>query len=180
MSVSAFLADIKASCRALLIGPTSHLTSRQSSDFATSTDVFRPSRRVGRNEIGCHSLDFGDPYLAPRRYESKVQLQHREGNHNRKDTAMKKTSEERKEYAKIIAQAWVDEEFKKRLLDDPATVLKENGIEIPEGMTVKVVEQKENEIRIPLPPKPSNLSLSVEELLERTQASGWSCWAGCL
>ena len=37
---------------------------------------------------------------------------------------MKKTIEERKEYAKIIAQAWVDEEFMKRLLDDPATVLK--------------------------------------------------------
>ncbi len=51
---------------------------------------------------------------------------------------MKKTIEERKEYAKIIAKAWVDEEFKKRLLADPATVLKENGIEIPEGMTVKV------------------------------------------
>jgi hypothetical protein len=80
---------------------------------------------------------------------------------------MKKSLEERKEYAKIIAQAWVDEEFKKRLLDDPATVLKENGIEIPEGMTVKVVEQKENEIQIPLPAMPANLTGSVEELAER-------------
>ncbi len=42
---------------------------------------------------------------------------------------MKKTIEERKDYAKIIAQAWVDEEFKARLLADPATVLKEHGIE---------------------------------------------------
>jgi sRNA-binding carbon storage regulator CsrA len=84
---------------------------------------------------------------------------------------MKKTIEERKEYAKIIAQAWVDEEFKKRLLDDPATVLKENGIEIPEGMTVKIVELKENEIQIPLPPKPADVNLSVEELGERVQAA---------
>ena len=83
---------------------------------------------------------------------------------------MKKTIEERKEYAKVIAKAWVDEEFKKRLLADPATVLKENGIEIPEGMTVKMVEQKETEIQIPLPPKPADVSLTVEELGERTQA----------
>ncbi len=84
---------------------------------------------------------------------------------------MKKTLEERKEYAKIIAQAWVDEEFKAKLLADPATVLKENGIEIPEGMTVKVIEQKENEIQIPLPEKPANLNLAVEELQERAQAN---------
>ena len=37
---------------------------------------------------------------------------------------MKKTIEERKEYAKIIAQAWKDEEFKAKLLADPTTVLK--------------------------------------------------------
>ena len=90
---------------------------------------------------------------------------------------MKKTIEERKEYAKIIAKAWVDEEFKKRLIADPATVLKENGIDIPEGMTVKVVERKENEIQIPLPPKPSNLEGSVEELQERMQPTlGTALW----
>ncbi len=88
---------------------------------------------------------------------------------------MKKTIEERREYAKIIAQAWVNEEFKKRLLADPATVLAENGIEIPEGMTVKVVEQKENEIHIPLPPKPK-VMVGAEELMERVQASS-SCTA---
>ncbi len=82
---------------------------------------------------------------------------------------MKKTIEERKQYAKIIAQAWADEEFKKRLIDDPAIVLKENGIEIPEGMTVKVVEHKKNEIHIPLPPKPE-MTGGVEELMERVQA----------
>ena len=56
---------------------------------------------------------------------------------------MKKTIEEHKEYAKVIARAWVDEEFKKKLLAEPATVLAENGVEIPEGVTVKVVERKE-------------------------------------
>ena len=78
---------------------------------------------------------------------------------------MKETIEERKQYAKIIAKAWVDEEFKKRLLDDSATVLKENGIEIPEGMTVRFVEAEENEILVPLPPRPpETMELSDSDL----------------
>ncbi len=89
---------------------------------------------------------------------------------------MKRTIEERKQSAKIIAQAWVDEEFKAKLLADPATVLAENGIEIPEGMTVKVVEKKENEIHIPLPPKPEGFGGSVEELGERLQAGATGLW----
>jgi hypothetical protein len=72
------------------------------------------------------------------------------------------------------------EEFKKRLSADPATVLKENGIEMPEGWTVKVVELKDNEIRIPLPAKPTNFSGSVEEPQERMEARGrYFCDAGC-
>ncbi len=80
---------------------------------------------------------------------------------------MKKTIEERKEYAKVIAQAWTDEEFKKRLIEDPATVLNENGIEIPEGMAVRFVEGKENEILVPLPPRPPESAELSDEDLEK-------------
>ncbi len=83
---------------------------------------------------------------------------------------MKKIIEERKEYAKVIAKAWVDDEFKKRLLADSAAVLKENGIEIPEGMTVRFVEQeepKENEILVPLPPRPGEAAELSDEDLEK-------------
>ena len=83
---------------------------------------------------------------------------------------MKKTIEERKEYSKVIAEAWADDTFKKRLLEDSATVLKESGIEIPEGMKVRVVEQKEDEILLRLPPKPKEM-VGAEELLARMQAS---------
>ncbi len=69
----------------------------------------------------------------------------------------------------------MDEEFKKRFIADPATVLKENGIEIPEGMTVRVVEQKEIEIQILLPPKPVKLSFGVAELSERMPATSLAC-----
>lgn len=59
----------------------------------------------------------------------------------------------------------MDEEFKARLLADPATVLKENGIEVPEGMTVRFVEREENEVLVPLPPRPSGPEqISSEDL----------------
>ena len=80
---------------------------------------------------------------------------------------MKKTLEERKEYAKIIARAWADEEFKQRLLGDPSTVLKENGIDIPAGMTVRFVERQETEILVPLPPQPPESAELSDEDLEK-------------
>lgn len=91
------------------------------------------------------------------------------------EATVNKAIEERKEYAKIIARAWLDEDFKKRLLGEPATVLKENGIQIPEGMTAKIVERKENEIQIPPPVAPKDLGFSVEELQERAQAFTLAC-----
>ncbi len=76
---------------------------------------------------------------------------------------MKEITDERKQYAKVIARAWADAGYKERLLADPATVLKESGIEIPEGTTVRFVEQKENEIIVPLPTKPP-AQLSEDDL----------------
>lgn len=77
-------------------------------------------------------------------------------------------------WAKVVAQAWADEEFKKRLLADPNGVLRENGIEIPETIKIKISEGKEDEITLTLPPKPAE-SLSVEELAKRS-AANW-CWS---
>ncbi len=85
----------------------------------------------------------------------------------RMEVPVKKTIEERKAYAKIIAKAWVDKEFKKRLLDDPATVLKENGIELPQGLTVRFVEGEENEILVQLPWQPRESAELSDEDLEK-------------
>ncbi len=75
-----------------------------------------------------------------------------------------------KEWAKIIAQAWSDEEFKKKLFADPRAVLKECGVDVPEGLNIKLVENKENELTIPFPAKPSELSGEPMPLEERVQA----------
>ena len=56
-----------------------------------------------------------------------------------------------KEWAKVIAQAWVDEEFKAKLLADPKAVLKAEGIEFPENIKLNIAEAKEDELNLTLP-----------------------------
>jgi hypothetical protein len=79
-----------------------------------------------------------------------------------------------KEWAKVIAQAWVDEEFKAKLLADPKGVLKAGGIEFPENIKLTITEATEDELNLTLPLKPADLAGSVEELQERMQANWFS------
>ena len=65
-------------------------------------------------------------------------------------------------WGKVVAKAWSDELFKKRLLADPAAVLKENGIEVHAEVAVKVIEDSGKVVHLILPERPSELS--VEEL----------------
>jgi hypothetical protein len=76
-----------------------------------------------------------------------------------------------KEWAKVIAQAWVDEDFKAKLLADPKAVLVAEGIEFPENIKLNITEAKEDELNLTLPLKPADLAGSVEELQERMQAT---------
>ena len=45
--------------------------------------------------------------------------------------------------ARVVARAWVDPEFKERLLDDPTAAVKELGYEIPHDPVLAVVENTE-------------------------------------
>ena len=45
----------------------------------------------------------------------------------------------------LIAQVWSDENFKQRLLTDPRGVLSEFGIELKEGIEIRVVEDTDEE-----------------------------------
>jgi len=64
----------------------------------------------------------------------------------------------------IIAKAWMDEGFKKRLFADPAAVLKEQGVEMPPGIQVKILENTENVFYLVLPTKAPCGELSGQEL----------------
>jgi hypothetical protein len=64
-----------------------------------------------------------------------------------------------KAWIRVVAKAWSDEHFKQRLLDDPKTVLREHGIEMPAGVDVKLVEDSGKTVHLILPVRPEELSL---------------------
>jgi len=76
----------------------------------------------------------------------------------------------------LVADAWADPELKKRLIADPATVLKERGLKPPAGITLKVVESTESVQYLVLPPKPAGGELSEEQL---ESVAGGYCCGGC-
>lgn len=63
----------------------------------------------------------------------------------------------------ILAKCWADESFKQKLLANPAEVLKAEGVEIPVGYSVRVLENTDKIINYVLPPNP-NAELSDSEL----------------
>ena len=67
-------------------------------------------------------------------------------------------NDQTKQYQQIIAKCWADEAFKQQLIADPAGTLKQEGMEIPEGMTIQVVENTGNVFHFVIPPPPADLS----------------------
>lgn len=72
--------------------------------------------------------------------------------------------------SKLIARAWLDNSFKRQLTANPARVLANAGITIPEGVEVRIDEQSARWSMvpsedmtgavwtIPLPPKPASVT----------------------
>lgn len=83
-----------------------------------------------------------------------------------------------KEWAEIVAKAWMDEKFKKQLLSHPEKVLKEYGIDTS-GLKFKIIEDTGNTIHLVLPKKPEG-KLSQHELKDIAAAGFPSnltkCW----
>ncbi|MDG3439615.1 NHLP leader peptide family RiPP precursor [Nitrospirillum amazonense] len=77
---------------------------------------------------------------------------------------------------RIIAKAWTDEGFKARLLADPAAVLKAEGVEVPAGVTLNVVENSGTAYTLVLPARPTDLS---DEDLDSTAAGAILCVIPC-
>ena len=72
-------------------------------------------------------------------------------------------SENNSEFAKIIAKAWRDPAFKAELIANPAAALKAEGIHVPAGMAVTVLENTDKQFHLVLPPVPTD-ELSDEAL----------------
>ena len=76
-------------------------------------------------------------------------------------------------WAKLVAQSWEDDNLRRRLLEEPAAVLKENGVEVPAGATVKTFEDDDDgdTIVLPVARQPAEKELSDQEL--ETVAGGY-------
>ncbi len=68
-----------------------------------------------------------------------------------------------KQYGQVVAKAWADDDFKQRLLADPAATLQAEGITVPQGVELRAVENTDKVMYLMLPPKPS-AELSDEQL----------------
>jgi hypothetical protein len=76
----------------------------------------------------------------------------------------------------IIAKAWKDPNFKKRLLENPKATLEECGYHFPENVTVKAIENSTQSYTFVLPASPSNVSnLSEAEMFELSGAGCGVC-----
>ena len=83
-------------------------------------------------------------------------------------------------WSQIVARAWCDEGFLKRLLSDPRSVLTEHDLEVPPGTEVEVVLGTEVKVddtdtvrRFTLPASPSH------ELMEEDLVEGAVAYCGC-
>lgn len=72
----------------------------------------------------------------------------------------------------IIAKAWKDPTFKKQLLEDPKAALNACGCDIPESMTVHVVEEAKGSYIFVIPASPSQLNRFSDAELESLAAGG--------
>jgi hypothetical protein len=59
---------------------------------------------------------------------------------------------------RIITKAWADDAFKNKLLSDPAATLRAEGVEVPTGLDVRVLEDTAEVVHYVLPRRPGELS----------------------
>ena len=85
-------------------------------------------------------------------------------------------TEERNQLAELFAACWKDEALKQRFMNDPKSVLAEYGMDVPDGMDVKVVENADNCVHITIPAAPGGNDLSDEEL----SAAAGGCLDCCM
>lgn len=57
----------------------------------------------------------------------------------------------------VTARAWNDDAYRTRLKNEPTAVLKEAGVDVPEHLEVRVVEDSDTVAHMVIPPKPEQV-----------------------
>lgn len=76
-----------------------------------------------------------------------------------------------RQIGRIVAKAWTDDAFKARLVADPAGTLAAEGVPVPDGMTLAVLEDTDTLRHIVIPAKPDGV-LS-DAALDDVAAGSW-------
>ena len=92
-------------------------------------------------------------------------------------------TEQKNALAQLFAACWRDEALKARFMSDPKGALKEHGLDVPDNMDVKVVENADDCVHIILPAPPGGHGdLSDDELakaaggnIDFSQDENWNC-----
>lgn len=72
-------------------------------------------------------------------------------------------------FAEIVTRSWSDQDFHAKLVADPKSTLIENGVDVPTGRRVVLVEDSDDVMHLVLPARPAELS---EDQLDSV-AGGW-------
>ena len=75
-------------------------------------------------------------------------------------------------FAKVIARAWADDGYKQRLTDDTRATLAEAGIQVPEGVEIRAVENTATVSHFVIPTQPTEGEVSEDAL---ATVSGGTC-----
>ena len=67
-------------------------------------------------------------------------------------------------WATLVTRSWEDPHLRRRLLEEPAAVLHESGVAVPEGATIKTFEDDGNTIVMPVAQEPEDTELAEEQL----------------
>jgi Nitrile hydratase, alpha chain len=76
-----------------------------------------------------------------------------------------KNQDFRQVFSQIIVKTWKDPQFKQKLLKDPQSALREEGIDFQDGINLVAHANTDNEFHFILPRKPSE-DLSDQQLAE--------------
>jgi len=91
--------------------------------------------------------------------------------------SVKNAQDMQKKWAQVVTQAWSDETFKARLIENASAVFREQGIEVPAGVEVRIVESTEKENYLVLPPKPSGGVTELTSSQLSQVAGGYTSYA---
>ena len=88
-------------------------------------------------------------------------------------------TEQKNQLAELFSACWKDEALKARFLADPKAVLAEHGIAVPDGMSVKVVENADDCVHITLPAAPPEGSDVSDAELTNAAGGGTNATSVC-